>query len=290
MLVTLCLGIPTLTLWADRGSIPYRPDVSIFEPNQRAMIAWNGEEEILLLSTEVSASAKTEVLEVLPLPAEPEVKKGDIKTFERATKLIYQKLKMQEVFALGRGTITGKDASAGEVTFEAQIGAHHVSVVKVLKMDDFVQWVIEFLKDKGVKETQMSEGFRQLIEVYLKDKYHWFVFDVIKVSEEAEAVEPLQYTFKTNQLFYPLRITSLAKGKTIIDIIVLTPKLLSKFPALSVKRINLRHEPVEITQAELKGINEDMTKLLEGRGKCMLRIWRCQGKLAEFEQDLLAQE
>jgi hypothetical protein len=100
----------------------------------------------------------------------------------------------------------------------------------------------------------------------------------------------LQYTFKTNQLFYPLRITSLAKGKTIIDIIVLTPKLLSKFPALSVKRINLRHEPVEITQAELKGINEDMTKLLEGRGKCMLRIWRCQGKLAEFEQDLLAQE
>jgi len=77
---------------ADRGMIPVDPNAQIFEPNQRAMIAWNGAEEILLLSTDLRASYSTMVVEVLPLPAEPEVKKGDLETFRKATDLINRKL------------------------------------------------------------------------------------------------------------------------------------------------------------------------------------------------------
>ena len=33
---------------ADRGAIPFRPKVTIFELTQRALMAWNGEEGILL--------------------------------------------------------------------------------------------------------------------------------------------------------------------------------------------------------------------------------------------------
>ena len=52
----------SVSVYADRGSIPFRPDIRIFEPKQRAMIAWNGEEEILLLTTDMKASDSTEVL------------------------------------------------------------------------------------------------------------------------------------------------------------------------------------------------------------------------------------
>ena len=82
------------TLYADRGSIPFNPNVKIFEPNQRAMIAWNGEEEILLLTTDLRASAPTKVLEVIPLPSKPEVKRGDIEVFKRATALINKKIRI----------------------------------------------------------------------------------------------------------------------------------------------------------------------------------------------------
>jgi len=78
--------------WADRGSIPFKPWVKIFEPNQRAMIAWNGREQILLLSTDLRASEPTKVLEVIPLPAEPKVSKGDVEVFRKATELINRKL------------------------------------------------------------------------------------------------------------------------------------------------------------------------------------------------------
>ena len=77
------LALAACCVHADRGSIPFDPGVRIFEPNQRAMIAWNGQEEILLLSTDLRASQPTKVLEVIPLPAEPEVKKGDRVLFSK---------------------------------------------------------------------------------------------------------------------------------------------------------------------------------------------------------------
>ncbi|MCJ7560066.1 hypothetical protein MUO79_05550, partial [Candidatus Bathyarchaeota archaeon] len=36
---------------ADRGGLPIIPGVSIYEPGQKAIVAWNGNEEILILST-----------------------------------------------------------------------------------------------------------------------------------------------------------------------------------------------------------------------------------------------
>ena len=38
---------------ADGGWVPYFNDFSIYEPGQKAIIAWNGEEEILILSVDV---------------------------------------------------------------------------------------------------------------------------------------------------------------------------------------------------------------------------------------------
>ena len=75
--IFLLLSLMPAFLAADRGAIPFDPDVRIFEPNQRAIIAWNGQKQILLLSTDMRASRQVEILEVLPLPSEPQVKKGD---------------------------------------------------------------------------------------------------------------------------------------------------------------------------------------------------------------------
>jgi hypothetical protein len=87
--VLICIYPP---LYADKGSIPFRPHAQIFEPNQRALIAWNEWEEILLLTTDLHASISTKVLEVIPLPSEPEVKEGDIEIFYEATEIINRHL------------------------------------------------------------------------------------------------------------------------------------------------------------------------------------------------------
>jgi hypothetical protein len=67
--------------FADRGMIPIKSDVSVYEPGQKAIIAWNKGKEILILSTDVRASGETKVLEVMPLPSVPKIEKGDLKSF-----------------------------------------------------------------------------------------------------------------------------------------------------------------------------------------------------------------
>ncbi len=83
-------------LYANRGMIPINPNAKVFEPNQRAMIAWNGDEQILLLTTDIYASESTMVLEVLPLPSEPEVKEGDTETFSKAIALINRQMRLAQ--------------------------------------------------------------------------------------------------------------------------------------------------------------------------------------------------
>ena len=276
--------------YADRGSIPFRPHVRVFEPKQRAMIAWNGEEEILLLSTDLKASEPTKVLEVMPLPSEPEVKKGDVEVFRKATDLINKKLAAKTRVFATRGKERGGDESkpAGEVTFHKKIGAHDISVTHVLDSNGFIDWVEKYLKSADVENQEIPEGIRVVIEEYLEEGFSWFVFDVVELDEKPKTNQAIQYKFKTDFLYYPLKITKTEEGATTVDILVLTPKLLSNFPGIPVEKVQLRHSPVSVSSQELRSLSKDMDDLLGHRKDVKLRLWRIEGELSSFDKDLIA--
>ena len=287
LITVFCIFFPLSMSFANRGMIPVNPNVKIFEPNQRAVIAWTGNEEILLLSTDLHASDSTMVLEVLPLPAEPEVKKGDLETFRRATELINKKLYYAKA-EKGRVMSEGVVVPSGEVTFHKKIGAHDISVTHLLDAQGFVDWVINYLEGLGIEGDIISSEMKELIEDYIAEDFEWFVFDVITLGKETVTNEPIQYRFKTKHLFYPLKITSTAEGSTSIELLILTPRLLSRFPSLPIEHIRLRHDPINISQEELAELNEDMHELLKGYERMKLRIWEIQGDLKAFDSDLLA--
>ncbi len=273
---------------ADRGSIPFRPGVKVFEPTQRAMICWNGDEEILLLTTDLHASEETKVLEVMPLPEEPEVKKGDVEVFRKATDLINRKLRQNLVVRSSKSRDGGEEKPAGEITFHEKIGAHDISVAHVLDAAGFTKWVNDYLKKSGVDNPQIPPAMKGLVDEYLDDRFSWFVFDVVSLDEKPKTNEAIQYRFKTDKLFYPMRISRTDWGETSVELLVLTPRLLREFPGLASERIELRHEPVSITAAELNSLNEDMDALLGHRDDMRLRIWRIRGDLQSFTADLVA--
>jgi hypothetical protein len=284
-----CILLAAATAWADRGSIPYKPGVQVFEPNQRAMIAWDGREEILLLSTDLRASEPTKVLEVIPLPAEPKVSKGDVEVFRKATRLINQKLAPPAMGGLGVGQGRGGGRQlAGEVTFHKKIGPHDISVTRVLDPPGFLRWVEDYLRKAGVNNPTVPPPLSQAIAEYLSDDYKWFVFDVVELGEETVTNDAIQYRFASDCVYYPLRITRAEEGQTSISLLILTPQLLSRFPGLPVERVQLSHEPVTITSGELRELSEDMDALLGHRPDMNLRIWQIDGRLSEFRQDLIA--
>ena len=279
----------SISIYADRGSIPFRSDIKIFEPTQRAMIAWNGTEEILLLTTDMKASDSTEVLEVLPLPNEPAIKKGDIETFRKATDLINEKIRLQNVLISKRNG--GKERviePAGEITFHEKIGAHDISVAHVLNKDGFVKWVEKYLDSLGVKNPEIPEGLKKVVDEYLEETFTWFVFDVVSLDNEIKTNDAIQYRFKTDFLFYPVKIMNTEEGYTSMELLVLTPELLRHFPGIPLETIELPHQPISITSSELRLLNEEMDELLGHEDNMKLRIWNIEGRISSFTEDLIA--
>lgn len=251
------------------------------------MIAWNGDEEILLLSTDVSASESTLVLEVLPLRTEPDVKKGSLETFRKAINLINKKVYTAHL-AKGRTLTEEPVPPSGEVTFHEKIGAHDISVTHLLNADGFIDWVKKYLQTIGIEKDIISVQMKKLIEEYIEDEFVWFVFDIISLGKETVTNEPIQYRFEAPSLFYPLKITQTSEGNTSIELLILTPHLLQNFPGLPIKRVKLRHEPITINDYELKELNEDMYGLLGHFKEMKLRIWEIKGNLKQFDKDLIA--
>ena len=289
LLLAAVIFIETQYLYADRGLIPFKPRARVFEPNQRAMIAWSGKEEILLLTTDLRASEPTKILEVLPLPSEPNVTKGDIEVFKKATRLINEKLDymISRKMTLGPKSRTAGPKPAGEVTFHEKIGSHDISVTHVSDRKGFVEWVEGYLRSADVKNPKIPEEMKKVVHEYLKEGFSWFVFDVVELDKKLKTNDAIQYKFKTDYLYYPLKITSSGEGSTSIDLLILTPKLLSEFTGFPLKKVILQHPPIFVTNNELRKLNKDMYDLLSNFTKTRLRIWQIRGKLSEFKKDLI---
>jgi hypothetical protein len=273
---------------ADRGGIPFKPGAVIFEPNQRAVIGYNGHEEILLLSADLNVSEPTKVLQVLPLPSEPKVAKADMAMFVKATALINRKLNLGKGAAggmRGTGSFGGPvpaDEPAGEVTFHDKIGSHDITVTHVLHHRGFIDWVEGYLRKAGVDNPRIPEPMKAVVDEYLRDTFEWFVFDVVDLGKEVKTRDAIQYRFATRRLYYPLRITRNEEGETRVRLLVISPELVRRSDP-----VHVLHEPIRISPQEVHSLgNKDFDELLKGRS-CMLRIWEVKGRLSGFKKDIL---
>ena len=276
------------TLYADRGSIPFHPTVKIFETKQRALIAWNGTEEILLVSTDMNASAKTQVLQIMPFPSEPVVKNGDVEIFRKVKKFINQKLQERSDQSTDDEVQeTRKGLPAAEVTFHRLVGTHDIMVIHVLDVESFTNWAEKYFTAYGIKNPKVPEEMKAVVGEYLKDGFLWFVFDVVSLDEDTVTTEAIQYKFNTKSLFYPLRITRTEVGETSIELLVLTQQQLLNFSGISIGEIKLPYKPIVMSSDEVRGLNEEMDDLLGHEDKVKLRIWNIEGELSGFKKDLL---
>ncbi|MFW5781911.1 MAG: DUF2330 domain-containing protein [Candidatus Muiribacteriaceae bacterium] len=277
-------------VYADRGSVPFIPGVKIYEPTQDAMIAWNGEEEILLLSTELKADRKVKVLEVIPFMSRPEVKEGDKYTFEKASRFLQRNLIFTSFMNFSRDQMNSRTRTAAKVVDHKQIGAHDISVIELLSSDGFFDWVDDYLKKQGSDTPGITSNLRKVIKEYIRDGFTYFVFDVIELNDSFKKVEPIQYRFRTDRLYYPIKISSTDTGETTMSLIILTHKLLTNFPEISFDRVKLVNKSADIGFNEVRDINKDMATLFEKYKKQQLkmRVWTIKGRLEEFTEDLIA--
>lgn len=210
-LIILALASPPAL--ADRGMIPIEPGVSVYEPGQKAIIAWHEGMEVLILSTDVhsSSAAEAKVLEVLPLPSPPEIEQGKFSSFETIQRLIYEHMPL---------VADRKAPPPGvEILFHEKIGAHELTVVRAVDYKEFVRWIKDFV---GELRVTLPVELEAIIRDHLAGGINYFVFDIIDLPGEERSVEPLIYRFESPWPYFPLRISRVIPGETELRLFLIT--------------------------------------------------------------------
>lgn len=225
----LCLALCAGAVRADRGHIviqTLRPDVAVSNVAQKAIIGWNGYEEVLILATDLSAGAEAKVLEFLPLPAKPsEVELAEGQCFSAVERIIAEHTPptLEHFMPMRSGAVTGPPPAV-EIVFHEKIGPHDITIARVRDLEEFLSWAGEFVRGQGGSLPEgEQEGFRWVVASYLDRGYDYFVFDVIELGRETKTVPPIRYRFPSDHLFFPLLVSSLDEGETEISLFLFTP-------------------------------------------------------------------
>ncbi len=249
--IILFLGFLLTPVLANRGSMTI-PGTSVEETGQHAIVAWNGTEEVIILSTDMKSSKSAVVLEVIPLPSSPTVEKGSSQSFVILSRLLNDKK-----------TRDAKTHYSGvEVMFHQKIGAHDVTVVNVTDVTSFTEWVTQFSREKAFT-IDLPSDFIQTVSHYIDRSITYFVFDVVDLTESVQSIQPLVYQFESHYLYYPLEITATsAVGASSSDmnlfLIMDNPdihKLRDRYPEI------VFSEPVQFTKEELDQVSPPLGEL-----------------------------
>jgi hypothetical protein len=233
VLVTVFLVVNTFgsAAKADRGGFPLRI-AQVTETGQRAIIAWNGTHEELILSTDVVSTNESEVVEIMPLPSNPTISNGETHSFEQAATLVNSFFDVTINSRIRYNAFYGWQPYARQspgpwrtqsvwITFQETIGLHFLTVVKAENSTDLAQWLRTFLESRGY-DSELPTGLEGLVGKYIQDEVRYFVIDMIRTNSTAKTVDPLVYKFQTSKLYYPLRISTLFSGYTSISLFTIT--------------------------------------------------------------------
>ncbi len=202
-------------LHADMGAIHLNSsNVTVSEPAQKAIILHNGFEEILILETDLKASARTDILRFIPFPAEPKVALAPENALREMGKLVEAKKLQVITVTQTKGGSSTHGQPVAEVVSRAKLGAHDLTVVKINDVDHFSHWVQERFKDaKELRTGPELDRVARIAADYVKDGISYFVFDFVTIDDTDKSVAPVAFRFKTRKIYYPLRTSNTMSGQ-----------------------------------------------------------------------------
>jgi hypothetical protein len=222
LVASISIAVPAA---ADKCGIPLDLNVEFDESAQNAIVAWNGEKECLILSTDLQSSSPGRLMEMLPLPSAPyDIQTGNTGSFKTLIDLYNEKMRRLDIDpsssnrektpSLGGDSV--EEFRGIEIVFSSSVGLHNITVIKITNQTHFLQWAQSFAASQGVSNISINERLNYSVGDHLLRGISYFVFDTVNVTGEKKTAEPLAYLFNTTYLYYPLRITydSLPPGRT----------------------------------------------------------------------------
>jgi|GEM_PF-5036683 len=307
LVVLLCL---TLYSSAD-GGVVAKAKQYVYEPNQKAVIIWDGGKEKLILSAEIKPVKLSDMAWIIPMESrlKPEVEESDIGVFlEFAQYLRYEE------------TLFGDGVQRNPKVFvieEKEVDIYDVTIIQASDVESLMSWLREgsyivpdgaqdifgnYCGEKGyfiiqkidlrnlykdeIQEINKIEGkdiFDEPIDNKLIDKVCSRSSDEfcsrLKDLEQGIAT-PIMITFWPDKPTYPLRISSINRGETKIELYLIAED----------EMIDVNGILTEQAVKHLYGLNETLSKKLGVNENHSLTFFTYRGELSELEGDAVFAE
>lgn len=220
---TLAFFLPTPS-YAGHALIPMTDDyVYLSQSRAEIIAAWGGNEEVLVLSTELAASRNVSVIRFIALPTYPTVEGTPPEALSHLGALLTKKAPLLDVIVDGRKTKKHADLGV-ELISETAVTPRDIYIVRIETFDAFERWMTDLLARHGVGDpAPLIERHRAVVSDYLSRNIKYFVFDIVTVGEKKAAIAPLVLRFESDSLFVPLLISSRTSGTSTVDLFLVAP-------------------------------------------------------------------
>ena len=214
-LIAAVLGIVLLLIistpaFADGGYFGSNPSEDIYQPAQKAIILHENGREDLILQVKYEGDVD-EFAWVIPVPNYPDVDVSEPEMFEE---LAY--FTAVEVYDSDGGIFVclpaggGFEASKVDVWEEDVAGIYQYAILSAEDPHALIDWL-------NTNGYYFPEDGEEIIDHYI-DKEWYFVAIKVNIGEEAEGlaegtIQPLKLSFDSDNIVYPLKITSLSSDR-----------------------------------------------------------------------------
>lgn len=207
--ILLSAFIPASKVWADGGYFPRRGELS--EPTQKAAIFFDGKREDLII--EVSFNGATEDFAwVVPVPHYPKVIATDKRFFDQMEAITSPIYEMHQK----EGENLQESAEPSTIIHERyEVGFYDISIISSTDSFSLVDW----LKQNGYNIPARANN---VLQYYIDKKWYFVAMrinpeDIEKASQEKTYtghIYPIKVSFDSEEMIYPLRISSINNGRT----------------------------------------------------------------------------
>ncbi len=182
-------------------------NVDILQPEQKALIEWDGKTEKLTIETKYKGPAD-EMVWIVPVPSKPEIRRADLEALEQMSRIT------QDLWTRYTHFSTSKAAhAASPLLSRKKVGVYDVAVLAPNMSAAVVKWL-------GDNQFPVDDTTSRIIADY--DARNWYIIAArIHPESLTQAVEgqlsegtlhPLAISFETERCVYPMRMTALAVG------------------------------------------------------------------------------
>ena len=221
---------------------------ALSEPGQKAIVAFNGRQEVLILATDLETKEKLRTVQILPFPSAPKVTAAPDATLSQLTKLV-ERHKVRFV-----SYMRGAQAPEIKVVSFQQIGSHAITVLETRDAATAPRAVQAYASKHGIK-LKISPAEAANLSEYVKRGFFYLAVDVVELTPGVQSVQPVAYHFATPKLYYPLRTSNVLGHKGTVDLFIFLSSMAEHdslerlFQPTSMGRIEAMPEGFESTLA-----------------------------------------